>query len=159
MFIEQYSSNYKPYKKPTEIHHINYTTKLWAFKKATNLGRTFDTLLFINEFRNELSHRNSSTSQNDEKEMERYEREGLLQSNIDFNKLSNSLRDVYNKGKYIITKRKEDFNQIKESIEDLKISVIKAIQHPPVVKENKMTIGSANPVLAELKNKLDKQNK
>lgn len=155
MFIEQYSPNYKPFKKASEIHHINYTAKLWAFKKATNLGKTFDTLLFLNEFRNELSHRNSFTSQNDEKVMEHYEREGFLKSNIEFNKLSKSQKDVYYKGKYIITKRKEDFNYIKDTIEDLKISVTKAILNPPIIKESKITLGSANPVLAELKNKLD----
>lgn len=158
MFIEQYSSNYKPFKKAREIHHIHYTTKLWAFKKAINLGKTFDTLMFLNEFRNELSHRNSFTSQNDEKVMEHYEREGFLKSNIDFNKLTNSQRDVYNKGKYIITKRKQDFNQIKDTIEELKICVIKAIQNPPIIKESKISLGVANPVLAELKNKLDNQN-
>lgn len=159
LFIEQFSSNYAPYKKATEIHHINYTTKLWAFKKATNMSKTFDTLSFINDFRNELSHRNSFTIQNEDKELEYYEREGFVKSSIDFNKLSNKQRALYNKGKYIITKRKEDFNQIRETIEDLKRSVIKAIQNPPILKENKMTIGSANPMLAELKNKLENQKK
>ena len=91
--------------------------------------------------------------------MEYYEREGFVKSSIDFNKLSNKQRALYNKGKYIITKRKEDFNQIRETIEDLKRSVIKAIQNPPILKENKMTIGSANPMLAELKNKLENQKK
>lgn len=154
-FIEQYSINYKPIRKATEIHHINYTAKLWAFKKAINLGKSFDTLLFINDFRNELSHRNSFTSQKDEKDIERFEKEGFLKTNIDFKELSNSQKDVYNKGKYVIAKRKEDFNQIKDTIEDLKTNVIKAIQKPPIINENKITIGSANPVLAELKNKLD----
>jgi hypothetical protein len=155
LFIEQYSSNYKPIKRATEIHHINYTVKLWAFKKAINLGKPFDTLLFINDLRNELSHRNSFTIQNDDKDIERFEKEGFLKSNIDLKKLSNSQKDVYNKGKYIIAKRKEDFRQIKNTIEDLKISVIKAIQNPPIIKENKITIGLANPVLADLRNKLD----
>jgi hypothetical protein len=142
-----------------EIHHISYTTKLWAFKKATNLSKTFDTLLFINDFRNELSHRNSFTIQNENKELEHYEREGFVKSNIDFNKLSKKQRELYNKGKYIITKRKEDFNQIKDTIEDLKRSIIRAIQNPPIVKENKITIGLANPLLAEIKNKIDNQSK
>jgi hypothetical protein len=158
IFLKQYLTSYNPSKKPTEIHHVYYTNKLMAFKNARNLSKkTVDTLWFINDFRNELSHRNSFSIQNEEKELAQFEKEGFLQSNIDFSKLDNRQREIFNKGKYIITKRKEDFNLIKNTIEDLKDNVLLAIQSPPVLKDNKVTIGLANPVLADLKSKLDNQ--
>lgn len=131
-YIKQYSSNYKPNKKPIQIHHIYYTNKLVAFKNVTNLPKkTLDILWFINDYRNELSHRNSFSIHNENKELEQYEKEGFVNSNIDFKKLDSSKQEIYNKGKYIIQKRKEDFNKIKETIEELKTKVIMAIQYPP----------------------------
>lgn len=160
LFLKQYSSGYKPNKQPTEIHHIYYTNKLMAFKNAMDLPkRDIDVLWFLNDFRNELSHRNSFSIQKEDRELELFEREGFLQSNIDFNKLGNNQREIYSKGKYIIRKRKEDFILIKETIENLKLKVIFAIRNPPILKENKITIGSANPVLSELKIKLDNSKK
>jgi hypothetical protein len=160
IFLKQFLTSYNPSKKPTEIHHIYYTNKLLAFKNARNLSKIIvDTLWFINDFRNELSHRNSFSIQNEDKELAQFENEGFLQSNIDFSKLDNRQREIYKKGKYIITKRKEDFSQIKNVIEGLRDNVLLAIQNPPILKDNQVTIGLANPVLAELKSKLDNQKK
>ena len=159
-FIAQYYAGYNPKKKPAAIHHIYYTHKLTAFKNARNLSSiTFSTLWFINDFRNELSHRNSSSIKNEDIELAKFEKEGFVQSTIDINKLDDKQKEIFNKGKYIIAKRKEDFSFIKNTIEDLKDSILSAIQNPPIVSNNKVTIGFANPVLEEIKNKLDNKNK
>jgi hypothetical protein len=160
MFIKQYVSSYNPVKKPVEIHHIYYTNKLLAFKNSKNLAKkTVDTLFFINDYRNELSHRNSFSIQNEDRELAQFEKEGFLESNINISKLDRRQLEIFNKGKYIITKRKEDFNLIKNTIEDLKDNVLTAIKNPPLLMDNKVTLGSANPALRELKNKLDNQHK
>ena len=62
-----------------------------------------------------------------------FEEEGFLKSNVDFNILAISQREIYNRGKYIITKRKENFSQIKDTIENLKLNIILAIQNPPIL--------------------------
>lgn len=156
MFMKQYSPNYNPSKRPTDIHHINYTHKLIAFKNAKKISKkTIDALWFINDIRNELSHRNSLSMHNENNILVQFEKEGFLRMNIDFKKLSNKQLEIFNKGNYIITKRKEDFNSIKKVIEELKELILSAIQNPPVLNDNKSTFESANPVLIELRKKLE----
>lgn len=158
--IQQKNPGYKPTKAPTDIHHIYYTHKLLAFKNASDMSkRTIDMLWFLNDFRNELSHRNSFSNINEDKELSQYEQAGFINASINFNNLNDKQKVIFNKGKYIITKRKEEYNTVYDTIEDLKKNVIKALSNPIKIQSSKVTIGSVNPILNELKAKLDIESK
>ncbi len=155
-FIKENLAEYKPIKKPTEIHHIFYTHKLSAFKLISQMSKkTNDLFWFLNEYRNELSHRNSLTTSSEDKDLVLFEKAGFIGAQVDFQKLDYEQKKIYNRGKYIITKRKKDFNLIYDSIEDLKKHIIDCLSKMKELPSSKSTLGNANPVLQEIKNKLD----
>ncbi len=127
-FIKEKVARYNPVKKPLEIHHINYTYKLSALKSMSDLSRsTLDVLWFLNDFRNELSHRSSLTNSSEDMDLVLYENAGFVNSYIDFGKLDYNQNKIYNRGKYIITKRKMDFDLIYSSLEDLKNQITETL--------------------------------
>lgn len=131
MLIKKYSQNYNPKREPSEIHHINYTYKLSAVKSLIKISvKIYDRLWFINELRNELSHRNSFSMQKEEEVLNEFISKGYLNPNISIKELSKEDKNIYNKGKFIINKRKEDFFSIIEALEELKNSVLVALQTP-----------------------------
>jgi len=155
-FIQENVAGYKPIKKPTEIHHIYYTHKLSAFKSISQIAKkSIHIFWFLNEYRNELSHRNSLTTSTDDKNLASYEKSGFLGAQIDIQKLDNKEKEIYNRGRYIITKRNQDFNLIYDSIEDLKRQVINSLSKMKELPSSKSTIGNVSPVLQEIKNRLD----
>ena len=155
-FIQEKVAGYKPTKKPTEIHHIFYTHKLSGFKSISQMSKkSIDVFWFLNEYRNELSHRNSLTTSLEDKDLVLYEKSGFIGAQVDFQKLDYKQKKIYNRGKYIITKRKKDFNLIYESIEDLKKQITESLSKMKELPSSKSTLGNANPVLQEIKNKLD----
>lgn len=155
-FIQEKVAGYKPTKKPTEIHHIFYTHKLSAFKSISQMSKkSIDVFWFLNEYRNELSHRNSLTNSSEDKDLVLFEKSGFTVEQFDFNKLDNEQRKIYNRGKYIITKRKKDFNLIYDSIEELKKQIIELLSEKKELPSSKSTLGNGNPVLQEIKNKLN----
>jgi len=156
LFIQEKVSSYKPTRMPSEVHHIFYTHKLSAFKSISKLTKkSVDVFWFLNDFRNELSHRNSLSINTEDKDLIEYERLGFSNSQIDFNNLDYKRRQIYNRGKYVITKRKKDFNIIYESLEELKKQIIETKNSINELPVSKPTIGSANPILQEIKNKLN----
>jgi hypothetical protein len=129
-FVNKNNPNYNPSKKPTVIHHISYTYKLTAFKNAHGFSKsTNDTLWFINDFRNEMSHRNSLANNTDDIKLIEFENEGFLRSRVDFNTLSKKQKDILNEGHYIIKKRKENYNAVYEAIVELKGAILRAIHN------------------------------
>lgn len=127
-FIKQYFPKYNPGKQSTEIHQINYTSKIIAFKEAYKLDKgIFGTLKFISEVRNEMSHRNSNSLQKEDEELAKCEKEGFLKF-IDYNDLDQEQKYLYNKGQYIIKKRKEDFKVVVAALNEFKESVIDALR-------------------------------
>lgn len=158
-FIQEKVASYKPTKKPTEIHHIFYTHKLSAFKSISQLSKkSMDVFWFLNEYRNELSHRNSLTTFSEDKDLVLYEKSGFITRQLDFQKLDNKQKEIYNRGKFIITKRKKDFNLIYDSLEDLKIQIIDSLSKMKGLPSSKSTLGNANPILTEIRKELN-QNK
>ncbi len=155
-FIQEKVAGYKPTKKPTVIHHIFYTHKLSAFKSISQLSKkSIDVFWFLNEYRNELSHRNSLTTSSDDKDLVLYEKSGFIGTQLDFQKLDYKQKEIYNRGKYIITKRKKDFNLIYDSLEELKNKIIDSLSKMKELPSSKSTLVNANPVLQEIKNKLN----
>lgn len=156
-FLRYKVSNYKPQKKPTSIFHINYTTKLSAFKGLVSFEKKFiDHLYFLNDFRNELSHRNSMSISNEDNAMIAYEKKGFAEGYVDFKKLSGGEIDIFNKGKYIITKRKEEFHLVYEVLEDLKEKVLDRIHKGEKLVLDSNTLGSLNSDLQKLRSTLGK---
>jgi len=151
-------SSYRPVRKPTEVHHIFYIPKLSAFKSISNLSKkSFDTFWFLNDIRNELSHRNSLSNSSEDKDLILYEQAGFVNSRIDFNKLSTKEKEIFKRGKFAITKREKDFTKIYESLEDLKKQVIETLINVKQLPNSRSSMGNANPILQDLKNKLGQE--
>jgi hypothetical protein len=155
-FIKEKVQNYNPPKLPKEIHHINYSTKLSAFKTISNLNKkSNDYLWFINDVRNELSHRNSLSSINEDKDLVLFKENGFESGRLDFNKMSKIEKDIYNRGNYVIRKRKMEFDVIYGALEDLKIQITDVLNANSEMPITNSTIGDSNPVLKELKDKFN----
>lgn len=157
-FVKDKVPNYKSSKKPTEVHHIFYTHKLSSFVSISQLNKkTIDVLWFINEIRNELSHRNSITVINEDEDLAKYENSGLKGVQLDFSKLDENQKKIYNRARYISTKRKQDFNSIYTALEDVKNQIIFHLLNIQQFQLSNNSIGFSNPILGELKHKLDKK--
>jgi hypothetical protein len=117
--------------------------------------KSLDVFWFLNDYRNELSHRNSLTISSDDKNLVLYEKFGFIGAHVDFQKLDHKEKEIYNRGKYIINKRNQDFNLIYDSIEDLKREIINSLSKMKELPSSKSTLGSTSPILQEIKNKLD----
>lgn len=130
-FIKKYANKYNPQKLPSQIHHIDYSFKLIAITKSVSFKKeTVDKLFYLNKMRNEISHRNSLSIENDDKVLALYEKEGFARSKIKLDELSEMQKNIYNEGKFIMEKRKEDFGVIQRAIEDLRETIITTISNP-----------------------------
>ncbi len=155
-FIQNNTQNYRPNKKPTEVHHIYYTQKIAAFKSVYTLSpKASDCFWFLNEFRNELSHRSSLSNTSENTDLALFESSGFRGKTINVLLLDDQQRKIYNRGKFIITKRMKDFNSIYDSLEELKSKVIDSLNTSKQQPINKSTFGGANSILNEIKKKLD----
>ena len=151
-YLKQTLANYQPTKKPTSIFHISYSFKLTAFKGLVDFEKkTHDHLYFLNDFRNELSHRNSSSIEKEDKILIDYENLGLAGRYIDFNSLSAEQLQIHRKSKFIITKRKEEFFLVYQVLEDLKSKVIQSLEKGIKLNTSSNSLGSINPELQKLK--------
>lgn len=155
-FLKERLSSYNPTKPPKEIHHINYSSKLSAFKTISNLNKkSFDYLWFINDVRNELSHRNSLSSINEDKDLILFKENGFDSGKIDFMKMNKTELDIYNKGNYIVRKRKMEFEIIYDALEELKTNITSSLQNKRELPSFKTTIGESSSVLKDLKDKFN----
>ncbi|MCH6198569.1 hypothetical protein MMU07_03185 [Aquiflexum sp. LQ15W] len=128
-YLKQKNSNYSPSQEPTSIFHIPYKIKLTALKEMVTLDKKISShLYFLNDFRNELSHRSSLSEVNDDKTLQEFEINGFLDGGyIEFNKLTKDQSKLYNDGRFIINKRKEEFYLVYEVLEELKTKISQSI--------------------------------
>lgn len=152
-YLKEKNQNYKPSKKPTSIFHIPYKTKLTAFKDFVSLDKkALGHLYFLNDFRNELSHRSSLSEANDDKTLQGFELNRFSEAGfVDFKKLTVDQSKIYNEGKFIITKRKEEFHLIYETLEELKLKLQEALKKGVRLNISSNSLGSLNPELQKLK--------
>ncbi len=157
--IKDKVANYRPTRIPAEVHHINYTYKLLAFKSISSLNKkSVDILWFLNEFRNEQSHRNSLSTKSEDEDLILYKEAGFDNSQIDFANLSDFQKKILNQGKYIIRKRKEEFFTIYETLEDLKMQVVNNLLANKERISSKPTFGDASPDLQRLSDQYKKES-
>lgn len=156
-FIRNYSAKYNPEKKPSQIHQIYYVNKLIAFRNAQSVltKPAYDILFFINEVRNEASHRNSLSISQEDKYLENYYKEGFNRKSINLVEATFKQKDIYNRGQFVIKKRNQNFNEIIEALENLKLSVLEAVKNPPKFSSAPSSLGENLPALAALKEKFD----
>ncbi len=154
-YVQQNCASYNPRTKPTLIHHIGYTYKLNSLKRDLDIKTTtVDMLWFLNDFRNELSHRNSFTNSNEDKCLVSFEKAGFVSASINIKTLSGQEKDLYNKGSYILKKRKADYSSVYTNLEQLKKAVVSNLFAGKKIVDQTVTIGKANPGLEALKEKM-----
>lgn len=125
-YIRLYYSRYTPdqISLPRTIHEIPLGIKLTAFTRACNIrGKTSNILWFLKEFRNELSHRDSSTQKNDDAIIEAYCQNGFSLKDKILSK-DDPKYHIQTKGNYIIRKRNMDFGIIYETLSEIKTKII-----------------------------------
>lgn len=130
-FIKKYNPLFNPYNSITSLNQINYSTKLSVFFESNELikGNFKATIDFLNHLRNELSHRNSLDKSNEDQILTQ-----LVNKNIDvrnywnYKENSKEDNDLYNKGRFIYLKRKQDYNGIMENLNNLKVAVILSLK-------------------------------
>ncbi len=155
IFIKEKNAAYKPDRKPNDLSHINYLSKLLAVKNAYKMeGLTHVYLWFLNDFRNELSHRNSLSVRKDDESLIAYEKAGFNDKTINPDSLDAKDKIIYNKGEYVKKKRAEDFKAILKILTNLKQLVVHNCKNKYTPSTHQPTIGSANPILNEIKKTL-----
>lgn len=160
--IQANNEHYKPVTIPFTLNSIQYFTKLVAYKSISNIEfSTYSILLFLNEFRNEMSHRNSMSLKNEEKILIQFKERGFKENQfIDYNMTPKGDLRIFNEGKFVITKRKEDYNTIYEELEALKMSIIRGIKSTtPIKRRDQETAFTNSAALIKLKQELDKDKK
>jgi hypothetical protein len=154
IFLKKHS-NYNPLKNPQNLNQIPYSIKLPAYKNYSKIEKPIVDLLFsINNFRNELSHRNSLSIVKDDQILKLYEEKCFTKSSIDYSMLSKIDLSILNDGKYIIWKRLQNFKGVYNVLEELKKSILFNVKKYKEDFELTNTIGSHNVELEKLKNKL-----
>ena len=147
---------------PRKIEQIPFLTKIIAFQSFSKPKYTFSThatIIFLNEMRNEFSHRSSLTKQNNDVELGKFQqlfptyKKGF---NIDYKTAQVNEREIFNRGVYIIRKRDEDFSSIYECLLLFKNIIIEYLDASKTINP-KTSLGNANPILQSLKEKLEKK--
>lgn len=159
-FIKSYNENYKPNKNPKKIEHIPFLTKIIAFQsfsKPKYTSSIHSTINFLNEMRNEFSHRSTLTKQNNDVELGKFQllfpnyKKGVF---FDYKTVQVNEKEIYSRGLYIIRKREEDFSSIYECISLFKNIIIEFLDASKTLNP-KNSIGNNNPILQSIKEKLD----
>lgn len=124
-FLKSYG-NYNPNRIPENLNHIDYSFKLKAFVSYAGLNsKTKNNLEFLNKIRNELSHRNSLQKEKDDEILRQFEIIGFSPTKfVLMNDYPANEKNIYFQGKYIISKRMQNFEVIYDSLNTLKQSVI-----------------------------------
>lgn len=155
IFLKKHS-NYNPSKNPQNLNQIPYSIKLPAYKSHSKIEKPIVDFLFsINNFRNELSHRNSLSIVNDDQVLKLYEARGFTKGIIDYSKLSKSDSSILNEGKFVIWKRLQGFQDVYIILEKFKKSILYNVKNYNDAANITNTMGSLNSDLEILKNKLE----
>jgi hypothetical protein len=127
-FILKHFAIYKPKENLNSLNQINYNAKLTAFIKEYKLekGPLKSTLEFLSNIRNELSHRNSIETVNEDAILSELQNKNLdiSSSYINYNLTPKEDQKLFNKGRFIYLKRKQDYNEIITNLNFLKKAVI-----------------------------------
>lgn len=125
-FITAYSNYKVTTRMPETLNHIDYAYKLKSFAAFSFLeNRIKSCLEYVNNIRNELSHRNSLQKLQDDELLIEFERLGFSGNKFhDLTKLSIEEKKVFFSGRYIHFKRRQDYQEIYESLDTLKLKVI-----------------------------------
>ena len=127
-FIVKYFPIYTVKSSIQSLNQISYLPKLSAFVKAYDLEKgSFKSIIeFLNNLRNEMSHRNSLEIHNEDVIMKK-----ILEKNINvqssyFDYLNSSKQDIdlFKKGRFIYLKRKQDYEEIIQNLDYLKQVII-----------------------------------
>lgn len=127
-FILKYFPIYTVKKSIQSLNQISYLSKFSAFVKAYDLEKgPFKSIIeFLNNLRNEMSHRNSLEIHNEDSIMNKVSLKNISVHSSFFDYLNSSKEDIelYKKGRYIYLKRKQDYHEITENLIFLKQAVI-----------------------------------
>lgn len=127
-FIEKYFPIYKRSEKITSLNQINYYSKLSSFLKAYELekGSLKQTIEFLSNIRNELSHRNSMDIKDEDLILCELKNKNIdvSKSYIDYSNTSKKDLELFKKGRFIFLKRKQDYEDIMTNLNYLKEAII-----------------------------------
>jgi hypothetical protein len=157
MIFMKNHSNYIEKIKAKNLNQIPYSLKLPAFRNYSKIEKPLiDFLFFLNNFRNEMSHRNSLSAGEEDQQLKLYEAKGFTKGQIDFSKLDQNDQTILNNGLYVIRKRKQDFKEVFFALEQFKKNILYHTKNYKDAGDSSNNIGSLNPSLKLLKDKLDK---
>jgi hypothetical protein len=129
--ITKFNVKYQPKEMPISITHISFAVKMNALGNELNLTfKQKQSLIFLNDIRNEMSHRSTLTKSNEDIILDIFHKtfpNYTKNPYIEFATLSREEQKIYNDGNFIITKRKENFIAIKELIENIKITLLNSL--------------------------------
>ncbi len=160
--IKSFNENYLPKVNPRKIEQIPFLTKIiafYSFAKPQYTYPTHATIVFLNDMRNEVSHRSSLTKKNNDVELGKFQQlfpkypKGDI---INFITAQENEKEIWNRGIYIMRKRDQDFSSIYESILLFKNIIIKFLNSSETINP-KSSIGNANPILQSFKDNLEKK--
>ena len=127
-FIIKHFPTFNQKENINSLNQINYTAKLTAFIKEYKLekGQLKSTLEFLSNLRNELSHRNSLEINDEDIILNQLKIKNIdvTSSYIDFKLTTKEDQKLFNKGRFIYLKRKQDYNEILLNLNFLKEAVI-----------------------------------
>ena len=128
LFIKEQLPKYDPKKTIYSLNQISYSFKFRAFTMANGLtkGGMKDTLEFVTELRNEMSHRNSLEVKQEDEILVKVKVRGhdFTKNFIDFSTTSKREQDLFKQARFIYNKRQQDYDLILESLNHLKEAII-----------------------------------
>lgn len=131
-FISKYFTIYKVNTSICSLNQISYYSKLSAFVKGYDLEKgSFKSIIeFLSNLRNELSHRNSLVTINEDLILSEISNKNIDIKNsfIDFANTSKEDIDLYKRGRFIYLKRKQDYNEINTNLNFLKEAIITVLK-------------------------------
>jgi len=129
--ITKFNTKYQPKEMPKSITNITFVVKMNAIVKELNLtSKQKQILSFLNDIRNEMSHRSTLTNSNEDLILDTFHKtfpNYTIKPFVEFATLSIEEQKIFNNGNFIITKRKENYTNIKELIENIKVTLLNSL--------------------------------
>jgi hypothetical protein len=129
--ITKFNVKYQPKEMPISITNISFAIKMNALVNELNFtNKQKQNLKFLNDIRNEMSHRSTLTKSNEDIILDTFHNtfpNYAIKSFVEFATLSIEEQKIFNSGNFIITKRKENYTQIKELIENIKVTLLNSL--------------------------------
>jgi hypothetical protein len=129
--ITKFNVKYQPKEMPVSITNISFAIKMNALVNELNFtNKQKQNLKFLNDIRNEMSHRSTLTKSNEDIILDTFHKtfpNYTIKSFVEFGTLSIEEQKIFNSGNFIITKRKENYTNIKELIENIKVTLLNSL--------------------------------